>query len=472
MSQTPPTLTCEAHGDATRITCVDCDAPICPRCLVRTDVGYKCEACAQPAVGPEPGATAGTRLPGWARWPRWPIAAVVLGALLVVVAAFVVGRSGGSAPPATLDPVGAWEELPALAAIRGTTAAVVLDDGRVLAAGGGVGSIAVAATEVLDPDTGAWEQVAELGQARRGAAAVVLGDGRVLVAGGIGDNTLRDSAELYDPDTDTWTETGAMTTPRLTFTLTALPDGRALAVGGSTPGGQAGSGGGQTIRPSASAEVFDPATGEWEATGEMTAARFEHTATALPGGRVLVAGGLGGDAVDGTFAPLASVEVFDPAVGQFTTAAAMAEGRTNHVAVPLGDGTVVVAGGLGDGEPTQRALATAERYDPSGGGWARLPALRQGRAGATATVLADGRVLVVGGEAVQGGSRRSLATAELLDPDEPAWAPAGRMACARSEHAAVRLDDGRVVALAGDAAFPGDPPVAQGCVDAWSAPDN
>lgn len=471
MPQTPATLNCATHGDATRITCVDCAAPICPRCLVRTDVGYKCEACARPAAGPDPAPHTSAGVPGWARWPRWPIAAVVLGAVLLVVVAFVVGQRGGEAPGVTLDPVGAWEELPALTTIRGTTSAVVLDDGRVLAAGGGVGSIAVAATEIYDPDTSAWEHAGDLQQPRRGAAAVVLEDGRVLVAGGIAESTLLDSTEVYDPQADAWSQGGTMTTPRLTFTLTRLSDGRVLAVGGSTPAGQSGSGGGQAIRPSATAEIYDPATGTWQATGEMAAARFEHTATPLPDGRVMVAGGLGGDAVEGTFAALASTELFDPAVGGFTTAAAMTQGRTNHVAVPLGDGGVLVAGGLGEGDPSQRALATVERYEPAAG-WTRLDALRQARAGATATVLGDGRVLVVGGEAVQGGSRRSLATAELLDAAEGTWAPAGRMSCARSEHAAVPLGEERVLVLAGDGAFPGDPPVAQGCVDAWVAPDS
>lgn len=465
MAESPPTTTCEAHGEATRITCVDCGTPICPKCLVRTEVGNKCEACARPAVD-------APARPSRRKRRVWPIAAAVAGVALLAVAGVLLVRGGGDAQdPTELEAVGTWEDAPDLADIRGTTAAVVLPDGRVLAAGGGVGSIPLAATEVLEPGADGWRSTGELNEARRGARAVLLDDGRVLVTGGVAEGRLLASAEILDPEDGSRTPTGDMTVGRVAFTLTALPDGRVLAVGGSTPEGQEGTGGGQSIRPSASAEIYSPETGGWEPVADMSEPRFEHSAAALPDGRILIVGGLGGEPVDGSFQPLASAELFDPAVGGFTTAAALADGRTNHASGVLPDGSVVVVGGLGAGTETARALTSVERYDPSAGRWDQLPPLRQARTGATVSVLSDGRLLVVGGEAVRGGSRRSLATAELLAVDAEAWSSAGRMACPRSEHDAVVTDDGAVLVLAGDAAFPGEPPVAQGCVDRYVPPE-
>lgn len=470
MTETAGPRTCEAHGEATRITCVDCGTPLCPRCMVRTEVGHKCEDCASPAgAGP-------VRQRDLAVPPRWRspwLWTAAAGLALVIGAAWLLaGRDDRGAGDGTLEVVGAWQDAADLTTIRGTTTAVGLEDGRVLAAGGGVGSLALSAAELYDPGSDTWASTGELVGARRGAAAAPLPDGRVLVAGGIAEGVPLATAEVYDPASGSWSEVDPMSTARLTFTLTPLPDGSVLAVGGTGQDGEVGTGGGQAIAPQASAEVFDPASGTWEVVGSMAAARFEHTATPLPDGRVLVVGGLGGEPVDGVYEPLVATELYDPAVAGFTGGPALATGRSNHVAVGLSEGRVAVAGGLGAGDPTQQALATVELYDPGVGGWSTIAPLRQARAGAGAVALPDGAVLVAGGEAVQGGSRRSLATAELLrSPTAQAWVSAGRMVCARSEHALVGLTGGGVLALAGDAAFPGEPPQPQGCVDRWTRGD-
>ncbi|HEV2068467.1 MAG TPA: kelch repeat-containing protein, partial [Acidimicrobiales bacterium] len=144
----------------------------------------------------------------------------------------------------------------------------------------------------------------------------------------------------------------------------------------------------------------------------------------------------------------------------------MAEGRTNHAAALLDDGSVLVAGGAG-GENADISLASVEVLNPRQGGWATVASLAEARTGHTATRLDDGRVLVAGGESARRGSRRSLASAEVFAPQATSggeWRPAGDMGCPRSEHAAVLLDDGSVLAVAGDAAFPGQAPAAQSCV--------
>jgi hypothetical protein len=148
-------------------------------------------------------------------------------------------------------------------------------------------------------------------EARAHHTATLLRDGRVLVAGGssVGfiipegvEPHLLASAELYDPGSGSWTPTGSMIEVRNGHTATLLPDGRVLVAGGYSVGGVGG--------PVASAELYDPSTGSWTPTGSMMRARAGHTATLLPDGRVLVAGGSGGDS--GT---VASAELYDPGSG-------------------------------------------------------------------------------------------------------------------------------------------------------------
>ena len=103
---------------------------------------------------------------------------------------------------------------------------------------------------------------------------------RVLVTGGYNGSYIA-SAEIYDPATGAWTATGSMATPRGGHSATRLADGRVLVAGGSN--------GSAFV---ASAEIYDPATGTWTATGSMATPRYGHTATRLADGRVLVAGGV------------------------------------------------------------------------------------------------------------------------------------------------------------------------------------
>lgn len=432
---------------------------------MRTDVGLRCPSCEEPAGGRS--ATAGRRGP-----------LLVGGGMAVAVAlvvAAVVASGPGSDPGddgagATGDETGSvatagtWSVGAALPAIRGSTVAVVLADGRALVTGGGTGAVAVAATELYDPAAGTWKEISPLNQARRGHQAVVLDDGTVLVVGGVAAGRPLASAEVYDPALEAWAATGPMATARVGHTLTLLAGGRVLAAGGTSL--ERGDGNGQSIVAVATTEVYDPATGKWAPGADMTVPRFEHTATRLDDGRVLIAGGLGTAEGAGGAAPLAATELYDPAAATFVRAAPLSEARSNHAAAELADHRVVVAGGVG-GPLADKALRSAEVFDPSDGSWRRTASLARARSGETATALAGGGVLVAGGESVDGGSRTSLADAEVLDAAATAWAGAGRMACPRSEQAAVRLADGRVLVVAGDGAFPGRPPVAQSCVDGY-----
>ena len=262
-------------------------------------------------------------------------------------------------------------------------------------------------------------------------AATLLPDGRVLVAGGSGSGDPSASADLYDPANGTWTATGSMIEARASHTATLLPTGKVLVAGGY--GG-----------PLASAELFDPSTGTWTATGSMIEARYHHTATRLSDGRVLVAGGSrgSGDSSDsGEHCCLASAELYDPGSGTWTATGSMNEGRHGgHTATLLADGTVLVVGN----DNSNDVLASAELYDPSTGAWTVTAPMMEARAGHTATLLPDGTVLVAGG-----GVIGVLASAELYDPSTGTWAATGNMNEGRTDHAATLLPDGTVLAAGG-----------------------
>ena len=168
----------------------------------------------------------------------------------------------------------------------------------------------------------------------------------------------------------------------------------------------------------------------WGATGALHTARTDHTATLLPDGRVLVAGGQDQDAGGN---PLARAELYDPRARAWTPTAAMRDARTQQTATLLPDGQVLVAGG-----DDKHPQGSAETYDPRARTWARTGPMHAIRFGATATLLPDGRVLVAGGNA----GPEPFASAELYTPRARAWAPTGAMREGRSYHTATLLPDG------------------------------
>ena len=179
------------------------------------------------------------------------------------------------------------------------------------------------------------------------------------------------------------------------------------------------------------------------ATGSMNVARMDFTATPLPDGTVLVAGGM----VDEGVAPtvLASAEIYNPATGKFTAAGSMETARSGQTATRLKDGRVLIAGGGGCANSNtcagseRKLLASAELYDPATGAFTRTGSMSVGRDGATATLLADGRVLVAYGE------NTGHATAELFDPASGKFARTGKVLDFNNDVTATRLADGKVL---------------------------
>jgi hypothetical protein len=324
-------------------------------------------------------------------------------------------------------PTGTMVEIP-----RYGESATLLPNGDVLVAGGksdfGEHGVARATAELFDPAAGRWILTGSMHVARWQHVAVLLPSGHVLVAGGFAtaDSSPRSlkSAELFDPTTGIWTVTGSMTSARTDATATLLPDGKVLVAGGGYANG-----------PERSAEIYDPVSGIWTEAAPMIAGRANHTATLLSDGEVLVAGGgcCGTDA-------LASAELFDPASGTWARTGMLAAARRSHTAILLTDGRVLVYGG----DNYALAQTTAELYDPATGTWEATGNPRNNGAGVR---LLDGRVFV----------KLSSAPGELYDPATGSWNTVGGPTTGWNVHSATLLADGRVLVIDTKAAALFDP---------------
>ena len=217
---------------------------------------------------------------------------------------------------------------------------------------------------------------------------------------------------------------------RAAHTATRLADGRVLLAGGFQD-----KAGGEVAFDHA--EIFDPTSNTFAAIARLTEPRNGHTATLLPSGLVLLAGGWG------LRERLDSCDVFDPQSGQFTSARRMAQPRAGHTATLLKNGAVLIAGGK---SARNQLVVAAEMYGTVTGQFEIGPKLNEGRENHTATLLLDGRVLVVGGGDGQG---RVLASAEMFDPNTNQFTPAGNMRVPRYKHAAAWLPDGSVLIVGG-----------------------
>ena len=346
--------------------------------------------------------------------------------------------SGHAQFPATFTATGS------MTMARSEHTATVLPNGNVLVAGGYSGSGSLASADLYDPSTGVFTPTGNMITPHSGHAATLLPDGRVLITGG---RTIA-GTELYDPSTGTFTAAGGTTTVSGIATLlkngkvlitgntaqlydpvsdsfapagsyvgpfydgpffypdtaTLLKDGRVLIVGNADNAGAY----------LEHEELYDPVTGTFKVTGKPhtygcgSDIWSAHTATLLPNGKVLLAGGVNEDC--GYFS---IAELYDPSTETFTPTAHMTIARAGHTATLQPNGTVLIAGGQ-----LYSSLIEVELYNPAAGTFSSLGNMTIARAGHTATLLRDGRVLMSGGVA---SSDYWLASAErytpqLLDP--------------------------------------------------------
>ena len=258
--------------------------------------------------------------------------------------------------------------------------ATLLSNGKVLIAGGYNGGY-LASAELYDPATKSFTPTRNMTVPRSGHVATVLPNGKVLLAGGVGVGwTFLSSAEVYDPATNTFSATGDMLAARESHTATLLTNGQVLIAGGH-----------RGRRPSitiySSAEIYNPATGKFTAARDMTRIRHKHEAVSLADGRVLVLGGSDQRDGDGAYT---SAEIYDPASNTFRATGNMnlARYKLQGTAVLLGDGRVLVAGGAN----------RAEVFDPARNTFSYAAGdMETPRLFATATLLRNGKVLITGG---------------------------------------------------------------------------
>ncbi len=223
-----------------------------------------------------------------------------------------------------------------------------------------------------------------------------------------------------------WSATGTLAISRYRHSATLLPTGKVLVAGGRYDN----LGFGRDT-----AELYDPATGAWSSAGTMATTRYNHTATLLPNGKVLIAGG------SSRVGHTAGTELYDPATGSWTSTGLMNAPRGYHTATLLPNGKVMVIGGAG---------ASTEVYDPATGSWSPTASLAAARLNHAAVLLPSGRILVTGGENNSG----SLASAELYDPATNSWSATGAMGVARNHLALTLLATGKVLALGGSSTSP------------------
>lgn len=345
---------------------------------------------------------------------------------------FRTASSGGGGPPppsqsGTVRPVGS------LLVGRSGHAAAALADGRVAVFGGFSSSSAVTASiEVFDTGAETWTTAAAaLGLARARLTATVLTDGKVLLAGGETASTTDvgvDRWEIWDPDSDAIVSSGTMAERRTRHRAVPLGNGTVLLLGGSRTDSS-----GAPNYSRASTEVFDPTVPGCTSGPSMATARAGHEATPIFGGRVLVTGGHGTSTLS---------EAFDPVAGSFSSAGTMIQPRRDHTATVLSDGSVVAVGG---------GNSTAERWLALESRWVQVQNPGDERSLHIAMRIANGRVFLAGGEkpAAGGGTYLHMGTV-FYDPATASFLfPGLQMGAPRSGHTATRLADGDCLLVGG-----------------------
>jgi large repetitive protein len=316
----------------------------------------------------------------------------------------ITGGDNGAGPVASaevFDTAGSFAAIAPMGTARSAHSATILIDGRVLVAGGSTGATATNSAEIFDPAASTWTPVAGgMIQARSHHTASLLADGRVLFAGGDNAGTATASLEIFDPVANSFSSVGAMASARTSFASAILSDGQVVLIGGSN--GSA---------PVASTEIFDPVNNSVAPGPALSAPRMAHSATTLLDGRVLVAGGT--TVVtnpDGSTSStdLASAEIYDPATGNFTvSASSLAAPRRDHAAFLLpNNNSVLIVGGTFSGNE----IGTAEMFLPSTGTFAATGSPSVARQHATGSALSqDGILFLAGGS----NSTGTLSSAEL-----------------------------------------------------------
>ena len=304
-----------------------------------------------------------------------------------------------------------WTRIESMAAPRAQHAAVELDDGRILVVGG-----PNAAPEIFDPRTTTWSPAAATASVYTSAEAVRLDDGRVLVVGSTVGQDI--DSEIYDPASDSWAVTGQLNEDRFSHSAITLSDGRVLVAGGVW-------GEHPQLEAVESVEVFDPVSETWAVIDSLKGMRLQPGLANLTDGTTVIVGAR-------------EVTRFDPVADVLRRAAPLPDEWQQPIAVTLDDGRVLMAG-IADGTMTLL-------WNPANGRWTIADPLLTIRSDATATKRATGLVLVAGGD---GGGDTALRLTEFFDPADLSWRTGSALVHGRLSHTATILEDGRLVVIGG-----------------------
>ncbi len=344
--------------------------------------------------------------------------------------ASAAGLSGTDSSPFNVL-VNPWSSAGNLPSSPYLPTATLLPNGKVLVAGGwnydSGGPLSSA--QLYNPMTNTWSAAGNLATARYMHTATLLPSGKVLIAGGYGSSGLLNSAELYEPVANTWNAAGRLNDGPYIHTAVLLPSGKVLVAGGYNYNYI------NYYGPLSSAELYDPASNSWSGAGSLATARYYHTATLLPNGKVLIAAGVGYSGM------LNSAELYDSASNTWSVAGTLTTARYVCTATLLASGKVLVSGGWSE----QGVLSSAEVYDPGSNTWSATGNLTAARYDHSATLLQSGKVLVVGGL----GNPGPLDSTELYDPVADTWSTVGSLGTARFDHVATLLQSGKVLVAGG-----------------------
>lgn len=358
--------------------------------------------------------------------------------VIVVSVALVVAMNA-----AALAASGAWAPTGAMLSPRDGHTATLLANGKVLAAGGTNNGVALNSAELYNSATQTWAPTGNMNVARSQARAIVLSNGSVLVVGGcVSDCTgaTTSSVEIYNPAAGTFSVTGSLLQARAEFGITLLPNGQVLVAGGCTAYDVNG-----CLAVTNKAEIYNTATGKWQSTGALRGSRHAMSATLLPTGKVLVAGG-----ATASMDALNSTEIYDPVAKTWTLGPKMLTARSDYASIMLANGRILFTGGENISGISNNK---AEIYSPASGKFSATGNMTSTREEHIAVLLANGNVLVSGGNLKTLNNTTPLASAEIYNPVTGTWAATGSMSNARAGHSSTVLSNGHVLNAGGSDAF-------------------
>ena len=257
-----------------------------------------------------------------------------------------------------------WTHLSDIPSNRMFVDIFALNDGGIVVVGGldleAISSTTIEPEDLVESyntDTGEWQTLGPMNEPAMEHSLVPLNDGRIMAVGGFSDSSSMhgtDRAEIFNPETNAWTLTGSTNVSRMFPVAISLSDGRILVTGSTISHSP-------VADDSPTSEVFDPETGEWTVTGAMAIRRYGHTLTLLPDGRVLAAGGE--DPMGDDYHLYSSTEIFDPDTNTWSAGPGLSQPRSSHSATLMPDGSVLLAGGISQ-EGERYPIASTEFITP------------------------------------------------------------------------------------------------------------